>query len=207
MYEGDALRQAVVEPMAKGQAERILVLCQEVLAASDLAFTDLTALAVGIGPGNFTGIRISVSAARGLALGLGIPAVPVSAFEMLRDTSGLGAHAAEVVIVEAPRGAAYAQCFHYGRPSGAPEMIDPAAPPDHLRQTNLMVTGHRAEEIAGALGGTANTAEISTPAEQLARVAHWKLENGHDTDTRPAPLYVRAPDAAPARDAAPLILT
>ena len=104
---GELLHSAT-EEMAKGQAERILVLCQEVLAQAGLSLNDQTAIAVGVGPGNFTGIRISVSAARGLALALGIPAVPVSTFEMLRDPHDLDAQKTELVVVAAPRGAAYA---------------------------------------------------------------------------------------------------
>ncbi|WP_025052159.1 tRNA (adenosine(37)-N6)-threonylcarbamoyltransferase complex dimerization subunit type 1 TsaB [Sulfitobacter noctilucae] len=207
VFAGGAVRQAIVEPMAKGQAERILGLCEEVLAALNLSYQDLTALAVGVGPGNFTGIRISVSAARGLALGLGIPAIPVSAFEMLRDPFGPAANAAELVVVEAPRGAAYAQQFRYGRPTDTPMMIDPEAPPRELQQDNMMVTGFRAEEIAKHFGATAHLPEIHNPAEQLVRMALWKLAAKHDIDTRPAPLYVRAPDAAPARDTPPKILT
>ena len=64
-----------LEPMEKGQAERLMPMLEDVLAEGGLAWSDLKALAVGTGPGNFTGIRIAVSAARGLALGLGIPAV------------------------------------------------------------------------------------------------------------------------------------
>ncbi|MEC7259820.1 MAG: tRNA (adenosine(37)-N6)-threonylcarbamoyltransferase complex dimerization subunit type 1 TsaB, partial [Pseudomonadota bacterium] len=66
-----------VEPMARGQAERLMPLLQEVLEDAGAGWGDLTRIGVGIGPGNFTGIRIAVSAARGLSLGLGIPAVGV----------------------------------------------------------------------------------------------------------------------------------
>ncbi len=193
--------------MAKGQAERILVLCEEVLAASKLTYQDLTAIAVGVGPGNFTGIRISVSAARGLALGLGIPAIPVSTFEMLRDPYGVETGANELVIVQAPRGAAYAQPFRYGRPTAAPEIIDPAAPPEHLRRVNLQVTGHHADEVALHLGATASPTEIDDPAGRIARIAQWKAAKNFDMAERPAPLYVRVPDAAPARDKPPSILS
>ncbi|WP_353297845.1 tRNA (adenosine(37)-N6)-threonylcarbamoyltransferase complex dimerization subunit type 1 TsaB [Sulfitobacter pacificus] len=207
VFAQDALQYSATEAMAKGQAERILVLCQDVLARASLTFDDLTAIGVGVGPGNFTGIRISVSAARGLALGLGIPAIPVSTFEMLRDPFGAEATASELVVVAAPRGAAYVQPFRYGRPSAAPELIDPATPPDHLRAVNLCVTGHLADEIAGNLGGTPNpTSADDDPAARIARITEWKLANGHDLATRPAPLYVRAPDAAPARDKPPVIL-
>lgn len=200
------LQRSVAEPMAKGQAERIMALCEEVLKASDLALSDLTALAVGVGPGNFTGIRISVSAARGLALALGIPAIPVSTFEMLRDPNGIEAIENELVIIEAPRGSAYAQSFSFGRPVAAPLMIDPATPSDHLRASNLIVTGHLAEDVAHALEATAQPTQADDPAGRIARIADWKLANDHDMQTPPAPLYVRAADAAPARDTPPLIV-
>ena len=64
--------------MDKGQAERLMPLLEEVLAEGGIGWADLTALAVGTGPGNFTGVRIAVAAARGLALGLGIPAIGVT---------------------------------------------------------------------------------------------------------------------------------
>ncbi len=67
--------------MTKGQAERLFPLIGEVMAQAGLAWSDLDAIGVGIGPGNFTGVRISVAAARGLALSLGIPAIGISATE------------------------------------------------------------------------------------------------------------------------------
>jgi len=78
---GDRVLAQRVEPMAKGQAERLFPLLEETMAQAGLSWSDLDALGVGIGPGNFTGVRISVAAARGLALSLGIPAVGVSATE------------------------------------------------------------------------------------------------------------------------------
>ncbi|MEM9972140.1 MAG: tRNA (adenosine(37)-N6)-threonylcarbamoyltransferase complex dimerization subunit type 1 TsaB, partial [Pseudomonadota bacterium] len=72
------------EDMAKGQAERLIPMLEEVLADVGAAWEELDAIGVGVGPGNFTGVRIAVSAARGLAMGLGVPAVGVTAFEALR---------------------------------------------------------------------------------------------------------------------------
>ena len=96
LLRDDAIFGERVDPMAKGQAEHLMPMLLEVLAAGNAELADLDAIAVGIGPGNFTGIRISVSAARGLALALGIPAVSVSTFEVMRDPRGLGANAATV---------------------------------------------------------------------------------------------------------------
>ncbi|MBC7675527.1 MAG: tRNA (adenosine(37)-N6)-threonylcarbamoyltransferase complex dimerization subunit type 1 TsaB, partial [Rhodoferax sp.] len=81
-YEDWIIAQETI-PMAKGQAEYLIPMLQTMLTSKGMTWRDLTALAVGVGPGNFTGIRISVSAARGLALGLGIPAIGVSNFEAM----------------------------------------------------------------------------------------------------------------------------
>lgn len=102
VLSGDTVRAAVCEDMARGQAERLMGLLEELLAEAGFAWADLDRIGVGIGPGNFTGIRISVAAARGLALGLGIPAVGVSLFE---TTQVLGNWAQ--TCVPAPRGQVY----------------------------------------------------------------------------------------------------
>ena len=69
------------EPLARGQAERLFPLIEAVLAEAGIGWPDLAAIGVGVGPGNFTGVRIAVAAARGLALSLGVPAHGVSATE------------------------------------------------------------------------------------------------------------------------------
>ena len=91
-----------VELMAKGQAERLVPMLDEVLAEGGVAWGDLAVIGVGTGPGNFTGIRIAVALARGLALGLKVPAVGVTGFEAVAEALGPGP-----VAIAAPRGQAY----------------------------------------------------------------------------------------------------
>ena len=67
--------------MARGQAEAIMGIIVDVLKTSGVTLQDVSRIGVGTGPGNFTGIRISVSAARGFALSLGIPAIGVNGFD------------------------------------------------------------------------------------------------------------------------------
>ncbi len=113
LLRGDHVLATRHEDMARGQAERLIPLLEELLSETGTTWRDLSALGVGIGPGNFTGIRIGVSAARGLALGLGIPAVGVSGCEA-RALLAPGAP----VAIPAPRDQVYL-C----------DPGDPAAPP------------------------------------------------------------------------------
>lgn len=175
LLHGDRLTTRV-DAMARGQAEHLVPLLEEMLAAADLAWRDLSALGVGTGPGNFTGIRISVATARGLSLGLGIPAIGVSGFE----TVAHGAARPVTVALPAPRERAYVQQFDGGE-AGPARLIDLADVPAH--------------------------ALPPLPAEEaVARIARIAAGRLGGNNARPAPLYVRPADAAPSRDAAPVIL-
>ncbi|KIN71401.1 tRNA (adenosine(37)-N6)-threonylcarbamoyltransferase complex dimerization subunit type 1 TsaB [Sulfitobacter guttiformis] len=178
---GDNVIASAVEPMAKGQAERLLVLAQELLAQSGLRMGQLGAIGVGVGPGNFTGIRIAVSAARGLGLGLGIPAVGVNAFDALH----LGAQGPCLCTVDARRDMVFAQGFHTEH-LPAPVLIPLAELPENL-------------PVIGAFG----IAPKHSVAEAIARIAATRLTEHQQP---PAPLYLRAADAAPARDTPPQII-
>ena len=88
--------------MATGQADRLLPMVEALLAEAGVALSEVELIAVGTGPGNFTGIRIAVALARGLALGLGVPLVGVTSLQAL----GFG-HPAPLVCLDARRGAVY----------------------------------------------------------------------------------------------------
>ena len=102
LCRGGLVISARAEQMTRGQAERLFPLIENVLKDGGVAWSDLDRIGVGVGPGNFTGIRISVSAARGLALSLGIPAIGVSTFDAVRQDAPGAA-----VAVPAPRGQVY----------------------------------------------------------------------------------------------------
>ncbi|MGQ0567399.1 MAG: tRNA (adenosine(37)-N6)-threonylcarbamoyltransferase complex dimerization subunit type 1 TsaB [Gemmobacter sp.] len=197
-------------PMEKGQAESLMPLCEEVLAEGGVQWRDLRTIGVGVGPGNFTGIRIAVSAARGLALGLGIPAIGVTAFELAHQ--GRGYSGRVMVALPAPRGQAYVQTFVNGLPIAKPAVLTPGEVRDNLRQPNLIVIGHRAAEIAAPFNAAHDPADLFTGREEVIasnidQVALNKRAAAGGTWTqRPAPLYVRAADALPPADPPPVIL-
>jgi tRNA threonylcarbamoyladenosine biosynthesis protein TsaB len=175
------------EEMAKGQAERLLPLLEELLAEAGLAWRDLTTLAVGTGPGNFTGVRISVAAARGLALSLGIPAIGVTRLEAL----AYGLPRPVTVIEDARRDEAYVQMF---TAQGAePALLCPIG--------DLVPNGAVIGSGAALIGREALLAPC-TLVEAIARIAVKR-----NTDQpRPAPFYLRGADAAPPSDLPPVIL-
>lgn len=85
--------------MSRGQAERLVPMLDRLLAENGVGWGDLAVIGVGTGPGNFTGIRIAVATARGLALGLGIPVHGVSGFQARESLVPAGMIAA----IPAPR--------------------------------------------------------------------------------------------------------
>jgi tRNA threonylcarbamoyladenosine biosynthesis protein TsaB len=173
------------EAMAKGQAERLMPMLEELLAEAGIGWGDLRALAVGTGPGNFTGVRIAVAAARGLALGLGVPAVGVTRLEALAH----GLPRPLRVIDDARRGEVYVQDFLEGGPDQA--RIVPAGPAG----SPYPVTGPAAGEGAFA--------PVMPLVEAVARIGAVRAGA---PQPRPAPFYLRGADAAPPSDAAPVIL-
>jgi len=171
-----------IDEMSKGQAEHLMPMLEEMLAAEGISWRDLDAIGVGTGPGNFTGIRIAVSAARGLALGLGKPAIGVNGF----DARIYGEALPITAVIPAPRGQCYVQEFNETGTSSQPKLI-----PD--------------QETVLADWPSATTLEKT--AEQLISATAWITAERIGNDThRPTPLYVRAADAAPPRDQAPAIL-
>lgn len=181
------------EPMEKGQAERLMPMLAEMLADTGLGWRDLARIGVGTGPGNFTGVRISVAAARGLALGLGIPALGVSALQ----AQALGTPGAVLSCLDARKGALYLQGF--GQNRVAAHIADLAKLPLLAPATCI---GFAADEIAAHCGGQSSSPRYSL-CEAIARTAQAQ---GASDAPRPAPFYLRGADAAPPADPPPVIL-
>ncbi len=134
LLRGNQVSVARTEVMGRGQAERLMPLLQEILDQAGITWSDLDRIGVGVGPGNFTGIRISVATARGLALSLGIPTIGISTLDAIRAQGRAG-----TPCVPAPRDMAYIQTG-----KDAPELVeiatvaDPVLPPDPAHLAELM---------------------------------------------------------------------
>lgn len=111
----------LVEDMATGQAERLFPALAELLARAGTTYADLTRIAVTTGPGSFTGLRIGLSAARGLALALNVPVLGIPSLLALSLSAGCEPLA---VLLDARRDEAYMQVFSGpGVAVGAPALL------------------------------------------------------------------------------------
>ncbi|HET7849666.1 MAG TPA: tRNA (adenosine(37)-N6)-threonylcarbamoyltransferase complex dimerization subunit type 1 TsaB [Pseudolabrys sp.] len=192
-------------PMVRGHAEALMPLVARVLKSAKLDFSGIGRIAVTVGPGSFTGLRVGISAARGLALASGKPAVSVTT---------LAAYAAPhldeddtvpvVAAVDARHEHVYLQVFGPGgRSLVAPRLSS-------LREALRVCTGGAprivgtgAKLIASAWpsGERKPSAVDPRPAPDIEWIA--RLGAAAENTGAPAPLYLRAPDAQP-QDAAQL---
>lgn len=196
LLKGTTLLDHRIEEMSRGQAERLMPMIEEMLQENGLVWRDIDLIGVGTGPGNFTGIRLSVSAARGLALSLGKPAIGVSTLEAL----AYGLPEPILVALDARREEVYLQLFgdEASKPSLAKIDVLPAWACDAR-----YITGNAIESVK-ALLPQAKAVETKFPfIEAVARIA---LERSGQAHPRPAPLYLRAADAAPPRDPPPRLI-
>jgi tRNA threonylcarbamoyl adenosine modification protein YeaZ len=187
-------------PMARGHAEALLPLIARVMDGAGLEFAALDRIAVTTGPGSFTGLRVGIAAARGIALAAGKPAVGLST---------LAAYAAPLIaaddtvpvvaVIDARHDHVYLQVFGPGgrtvvtpriaslrealraAATGAPRLIGTAA--------EMLAAAWPADQRAPRLVDARRAPDVDWVARLGAAAT--------DTGVPPKPLYLRAPDAQP----------
>ena len=181
--DGEPLASAF-EPMTRGHQERLAPMVEATMKQAGVAFADLTRIAVTVGPGSFTGLRVGLAFAKGLGLALGKPVVGVGALE------ALGAEEAGRVLAlaDARRGQVYWQAFVDGRPlneASASTLEDAAGffVPD-------IVTGPGAALVESRFPGASVTGRPAPDPVAVARLGAARLD-----PERLRPLYLRTPDA------------
>ena len=179
---------AISEPMTRGHQERLAPMVQDLLREAGVAPDQLDRIGVTVGPGSFTGLRVGLAFAKGLALALGKPLVGVSGLEALaQHHSG----APNLVLVDARREQAYWQAFDGDAPLTPPQawtlpdIADWAL--EHGPPRRLIGPG--AHLLAARFPGAEVEARAAADPLAIAALAA-RREPG---DVRP--LYLRTPDA------------
>ncbi len=192
--------------MERGHAEALMPMIERVMQGT--GYHALDAVAVTAGPGAFTGLRIGLAAARGIALAARIPAIGVSAFAAI--AAGIPAAArvrrSIAVAIDTKRGDVYLQCFDENRLPLAPGLVAGAAEiAVRLPTGPLYVAGDGAALVKSVLAGSARdiawAAEAAPPdATAVAALGAELLAAARRAGAPlppPAPLYMRAPEATP----------
>lgn len=188
--EKDIVLGEVTQNIGKGHAELLMGIIDDALRQSPVSLDDVERIAVTIGPGSFTGIRVGVAAARGFALSLGIEAVGVTTLETLaaqhlRDNPGVPV----AVGLDAKRQEAYVQMFaSSGAPLNAAALLSLDEARSMLSGFEGVTTGSAAPLFAGAETGSGPD---RFAIDVVARIGAQKPRGM----PKPAPLYLRGPDA------------
>lgn len=171
-------RASRVEAMARGQAERIAPMAREIMAEAGLDFAALQRVVVTTGPGSFTGVRVGLSFARGLALALKIPCLGVPSLEALALQHGEEGLRAAIV---ATPGASYAALYQDGAALIAPAPMEAETIQARLRAAsgardfNLVGPGVAPDPIALAARGARLDPASYPPAPLYLRGAGASL--------------------------------
>jgi tRNA threonylcarbamoyladenosine biosynthesis protein TsaB len=194
---GTLARQS--RPMARGHAEALLPLISDVMIQCEMEFAQIDRVAVTTGPGSFTGLRVGLSAARGIGLAAGKPVVGLTTLAALAapyiaadDTTSVA------VAVDARHNHVYLQIFGpAGRTLIAPRIVPVAEAVRSAAAAPMRLVGSGAPMLAAAW--PKNSTPLSVD-ERRAPDIDWVARLGaaaNEAQSAPKPLYLRAPDAQP----------
>jgi tRNA threonylcarbamoyladenosine biosynthesis protein TsaB len=192
----------IVAPGERGRhAERVLVEARDLLATAKLDWSELEAIAVGVGPGGYTGLRIGLATARGLAFACHARLIGVGTLRALAEPLGT---ATTLALIDARRGELFAGAYVDDVEVLAPRVIAPPSLADvvaALRGAPLLAVGDGAlahRDILERLG--VELPDAGSPLHQVSGRAICRLALV-SADSSAAPLYLRRPDAELALDA------
>jgi tRNA threonylcarbamoyladenosine biosynthesis protein TsaB len=196
LWQDGTLDQRICPP-GRPHSETLLPLIRELMAANGIVFAALDAIAFGAGPGAFTGLRVACGIAQGLAVGAGLPVVPICGLETMAETTG----AARVLsLLDARMGEVYAAA--YEQHDGCLELQGAlrVGPPGNIELPaggGWVACGNALAaypELAQRLhdAGILLQPAVLPQAGAIARLAAQRLPDGAGIDPAlAAPLYVR----------------
>jgi len=188
----DQMLAARHEYMARGHAETLPGMIEAVMAEGGLAMAALDCIAVTRGPGTFTGVRIGIATARGLALATNLPVCAITTLKALAADVPRPRHAPTASVIDARRGEVYMQIFDVdGTAVDAARLLNIETAIRQIPSGAILVGTGAAILIAAGCDG------LPAAAATLPDAATFVREAAKHPAAREAiePLYLRAPDA------------
>ena len=188
---------ALRESCGRDHARNVAVYVDELLRERDIDADEIDAIAVGKGPGSYTGLRIGVSFAKGLCYGLGKPLIAIGSLDALVEVAREDAEAGIVDVddferatlcpmVDARRMEVYTQLFNgRGEAQGEVEakIIDEQSFAEEIAAAEeFVIFGNGAAKCAGTLSERVKLIDIAPSARGLARLAQEALDAGRTED-------------------------
>jgi tRNA threonylcarbamoyladenosine biosynthesis protein TsaB len=198
--EHDGIVASESLPMTRGHAEALIPLVKRVMDQAGVGFTAIDRVAVTTGPGSFTGLRVGLAAARGIALAAGKPAVGLSTLSVFAAPHMATDDSYPVVAaIDARHAHVYLQVFSAGgRTFSAPRLASLREAAAAVAEAPACIVGTAAQQVADALtnGGARPVIVDAQPAPDIAWVARMGAVVP-EGQSPPTPQYLRAADAQP----------
>ena len=168
--------------MDRGQGEALVPMIAQVLEQAQKTPTDITGVAVAVGPGSFTGVRVGLSTARGIGLALGVPVYGVTNFE----ATAYGLSMPVIVVLDTKRGDYFTQAFDDKGPASEAKTHSAN---DLKSDLPFIAVGDGAEKLSAEIG--CDVLQKTVPsAVAIGKIALNRIE----TPFPPEPLYLRDAD-------------
>ena len=179
----------------RGHAEDLLFAVEAALGDAGATVADVTVVAVSVGPGSFTGVRVGVSTAKGLALARGVTLVAATSLEIVAAARSIVA-GTRVALLDAKRGEVYAAAFDHALETvGEPALLRVEALPAWLASLPAPVVVLGDADLVDAGAAAAARAPSLPDPLVLAALGVARLRAGRAIDAALLePVYLRAPD-------------
>ena len=199
----DEIIASSYQEMRRGHAEHLVSMVGAIAKEVDCVLKTIDLVAVTIGPGAFTGLRVGLAAARGFALSAGAPCLGMTSLEVIAAAVD-NISASRMVVMNSKRDDVYLQIFDpNGHPLTKPGVVMPTKISEIAREhisdsSSLILAGDAASDANEQLTRAGIKTEISPhqypDASILAKLAASRLSQGEPI-VRPVPMYLRQADA------------
>jgi tRNA threonylcarbamoyladenosine biosynthesis protein TsaB len=206
-----SVKSARFEEMMRGQAERLNPMIAEVMAEAGVSFGMLSLIAVTVGPGAFTGLRIGLACARAMGLATGVPLAGITTFDALAVAVPADERAGRemIICVNGKRRDAFVQRFDASlAPVGEPGALAPDHAPRAFGGQRLLVAGDGVDLLRPAFSGHGLDEKGDVGEGVDARIRFSSAVRPPDARhvaaigalrgpsvSPPRPFYIRPPDA------------